>query len=105
MPFTPATSEIASKNVLNTESRAESIFKDGKDSYTLKFFDVQKLKRLKAFGYKRCVSKVDGGFSHSNKLLGGVCARRNATRQHKDIPIVFCTLSVCKLFFYKQFVP
>lgn len=48
MPFTPATSEIASKNVLNIESRAESIFKDGKDSYTLKFFDVQKLKRLKA---------------------------------------------------------
>lgn len=102
MPFTPPTSKIASKNVLNIESRAESIFKDGKDSYTLKFFDVQKLERLKAFG---CVSKDDGRFSHSNKHLGRVCARRNATRQYKDIPTIFCTLSMCKIFFYKQFVP
>lgn len=50
MPFTPATSEIASKNVLDIESRAESIFKEGKDSYFVKFFDVEKFKRLKAFG-------------------------------------------------------
>lgn len=50
LPFTPATSKIASKNVLHIESRAESILEEGADSYTLKFFDVQKFKRLKALG-------------------------------------------------------